>query len=429
MKNNKILLILCPPVWEKLPPPGIAYLSEYLKMYGYQVFIYDLNILFFKKNTGFKNGWTINNKFTTEDFFNFCFNNYHYLFENILSQIKKENIDFVGFSVFKGSRNFSLKTAQWLKENCPSIKIIFGGPEVFVMSLYGFIGFDYVDYFVIGEGEKALLNIIKGNVYEKSITFQPPEDINFYPKYGGFSLQNYPGKKRLAVQASRGCFNRCRFCSERLLYPSYRVRKAENVFEEIIYHYESGNADWFTFYDSIFNGDLNRLDYLLDLLIKKDIRISWDAQIAVRNNMPDELLKKMKKSGCVNLFIGLESGSDEVLTLMNKPFKSEEAALFLKRLKDSGLNFEVSLIAGYPGETEKNFQETMDFIKRNRDNIPKIAQVSLFRKYPGISYPGISFVKPSDYSEKKGLENIDRLLALFQELKIAYTPSYINNLI
>ena len=132
----------------------------------------------------------------------------------------------------------------------------------------------------------------------------------------------------------------------------------------------------------------------------------------------------MKKSGCINLFIGFESGSDTILRLMNKRFSVNTAARFFESLNQAGLQFEISLIAHYPGETEVEFKETLNFLVENSKNIKKIAQISLFRDYPGTHV-----LVPNNYQEKEGLLKIDRLVKVLKDNGIAYTASYINNLI
>jgi radical SAM superfamily enzyme YgiQ (UPF0313 family) len=140
--------------------------------------------------------------------------------------------------------------------------------------------------------------------------------------------------------------------------------------------------------------------------------------------MSDALLRKMKSSGCVNLFVGLESGSDGVLGKMKKGFTVYEALCFFHRLRQAGLQYEVSLIAHYPGETEGEFLQTLEFLRNNPDAVNKIAQVSLFKKYPGSETE-----IPVGYNDTEGLAKIGRIMDALKECGIPYTPSYINNLI
>jgi radical SAM superfamily enzyme YgiQ (UPF0313 family) len=129
----------------------------------------------------------------------------------------------------------------------------------------------------------------------------------------------------------------------------------------------------------------------------------------------------MKKSGCYNLFVGLESGSNNMLRAMNKGFNLETALDFFKSLNKAKLQFEISLIFGYPGETEGNFRDSLDFIRQNKKLIPKIAQANPFVDYLG------------DHENKYPLNTVKsrirKFLRILELEKIRYTKSFINNLI
>jgi len=141
--------------------------------------------------------------------------------------------------------------------------------------------------------------------------------------------------------------------------------------------------------------------------------------MAVRKDFPLSLAELLKKSGCFNLFVGLESASDKVLSAMNKGFTKEDACLFFEILKKAGLQYEISIIAGYPKEEENDFKETIDFITKNKTVIPKIAQVNPYIDY--FSYP----YTPS----AQATERVKRLISLLRKEGIPYTKSFINNLI
>lgn len=424
MKKD-ILFILAPPYWEKLPHPGIAYLIEYLNFFNINADFFDLNIKIFNRLTpDYKKDWTLNKNYIKKSFFNFCFEKFKDLFELLVNKIENEGIEFIGFSVLKSNKEFSESLALYLRNRIKNLKIIFGGPETFSMYIQNSLNFEVADYFVIGEGEIPVYKILTEEKSEKIFKFCNLSEINFFPLYKKFHLNLYKKQNSLPIVASRGCINKCKFCSERLLFNTYRFRKPENVFEEIYYFNKFKNINYFVFYDSIFNGNLKNLDYLTELIIKNNLKINWEAQIYVRNDMSLELLKKMKQSGCVNLFIGIESFSDKILKLMNKGFTVNEALSFLEKLNEAGLNFEISLIVNYPGETEEDFDETIKVIEKNKNLIKKIAQISRFRNYPGINVN-----LPENYNEKISDARIKKILEVLKRNGIKYTKSYIDNLI
>lgn len=363
MKN--ILLVICPPFWNKLPPLGLAYVKRYLDMQGWHTDIVDLNVE--KKD--------------------------------IILLSKEYNA--IGFSIFKSNESNSLKLAHAVKKVNSKIKIFFGGPQCF-------------SWQHTMTPKKALIAdiVFTGDIFSF-------KDLDLSPDFSGFNLEKYERKRALPILSSRGCFNECAFCSERLLTPDYCVRKPENTLNEIRYNKNQFNTKWFTFHDSLINGRLDRLERLCDLISGENI--VWDAQAIIRKDMTKKLLIKMKQSGCFNLFIGLESGSERTLKLMKKNFTIDEAEHFFKMCNDIGLHFEISLIAGFPGEREEDFKETLNFIKRNKNSIPKIAQINPFIKYPGTDVKSVPI--------QKGLERVKRLINTAENAGIKYTGAFINNLV
>lgn len=417
--------VVCPPLWEKLPPTGAAYLAEFIEHHGWSFHFYDLNLAIHQRvSPVYRKEWTVNRDFTQESFFFECLKLYPDVFEGLVHAIQAVRPSAVGFSVYSSNREFVIGLISFIRQKFPGLRLFVGGPETFALDVTGRLERLAVDAVVVGEGERALLELLEGRINTPVVRFQEIPTLDFFPKYKGFDLKSYPRQHGLSIVASRGCIYRCKFCSERLLYQGFRLRTPNSLMEEITYHVMNHQIRWFTFHDSLFNADFNRLSTFLDLLLASGLNIQWDAQIAVRPDMSLDLLFKMRKSGCINLFIGMESGSASLLSKMNKRFKPDDAVVFFSNLKEAGLNYEISLIAHYPGESVAEFEETLVFLRNNVSLIPKVAQISLYR-----SYPGTDVTIPSDYKESDGQGKLERLLSLLDELKIRYTRSYINNLI
>ena len=228
--------------------------------------------------------------------------------------------------------------------------------------------------------------------------------------------------RSLPLFSSRGCLYKCKFCTERFLYKKFRHHSPGYMVEQIYYLQKKYHTNNFIFCDSLINYKQAWLKEFCSLVIKNKLNIKWEAQMRIEHNFPLDLAKLLKKSGCYNLFIGLESGSDKMLGLMNKGFTSACASNFFKILRKANLHFETSLIFGYPGEEKKEFKETLNFIIENKKNIPKIAQVNAFVDYLG-NFPDKMF------SGHQAKERTQLFLKLLEKEKIRYTKSFINNLI
>jgi radical SAM superfamily enzyme YgiQ (UPF0313 family) len=423
-----------------MPPLGLGYLQSFLTQNKIDAQILDLNHIFYQLcDDNLKKQWLVSCNVFLE--------------ENILSIIKTKHAkeyrraidelltyDTIGFSCFKSNFGTTLEIAELLKSKREDIKIILGGPEITRQFFKGAGKFDnkiirLADFLVVGEGERPLLSYLKRQNHKKIAIAKPTAIAVFkqlkdlsnlpFPKYPNLDLGAYPKKDALPIQFSRGCIRRCGFCSERLLYKGFRTREVESVIEEIKYHKENNHANYFVFFDSLLNADLVKLEDLCAKIIDSFGAINWEAQVAIRDDMKEDIFAKMKRSGCYNLFVGLESGSDNTLKKMNKGFTTKGAAGFFEKLDKAGLSFGVSMIVGYPGETDLDFKESLDFIIQNKGIIPKIEQVNPFTYYDGTD-------ADKNYDYKINKNSLERMGIFIREIKrnnFKYTNAFLGNLV
>jgi radical SAM superfamily enzyme YgiQ (UPF0313 family) len=416
MKEN-LYLIQCPPFWIKTPPLGLIYLKNYLEKKGVKVEILDLNILLFKLLSFSKKEWlSLNEKFEKELFF-IMEKKFPHLLNDLYQKIEKAN--YVGFSLFKRNLSFCLSSAQRIKEKFPKKRIIFGGPHTFFLKRENKL--DSGDYWVIGEGEIPLSSILESKK-KRVYLFQEIENLDHLPFLDPKGINLYFYSQYFPLITSRGCPYQCRFCSEKELFRKFRYHSPLYMAEQIKYLVNKYNFKYFVFCDSLINYNYRWLEDFCSLVIKYNLDIKWEAQARIDKNLTKEVANLMKKSGCYNLFIGLESGSDKVLSLMQKGFDTKIALDFFKKLKEVGLHFEVSLIFGYPQETDIDYKKTVDFIVKNRKIIPKIAQVNPFLDY-------LKDFPEDKFPTREGLERVKKFLSVLEKNKIKYTKSFINNLV
>lgn len=430
--RDSILLVLCPPFWTKLPPLGLAYIDSYLRRKGHTVYVYDANIETYHTAPD-------KTKIQWHDVAAQSFQDSFYdekCLQRVSNIVSEKKITILGFSVFRSNREFSIKCATAVKKAFPHVRIIFGGPEVkryalekdtipHTSKVY------YADHFIVGEGEVSMNEVcvdIASNIFFHTAKEERNLEALGYPDFSQFDLSKYERKRALPIIASRGCIRKCSFCSERLLTSMYRMRSAEHIIEEIKTHCKKYSTLWFTFHDSLINGDLKKLEDLCDGILAEKIHIKWDTQCAIRGDMSERLFKKMKDSGCFNIFIGLESGSNKVLKSVQKGFDSEEASTFLKKIYNVGIHAEVSLITGLPNEGEEDFEETLVFLRKNKRYIPKIAQVNPFIPRAGTEAACDGRVSMDTYREK-AKQRTQRLCAFLQENEFTFTKAFINNLV
>lgn len=433
MPSGNILLVLMPPFWPKMPHLGLGCLQAFLEQKGLAAEILDLNNLFYNLSSqDLKKEWLLScNVYLEENILRLIENNFGTQYRQALE--KMLDYDTVGFSCSKSNFLATLEVVELLRKRRKDIRIVLGGSEITRQFFKGkgTIKKEFrqlADFLVVGEGETPLFNYLaaKGK-FDKVAAFQQLANLGGlnFPRYQGLNFSDYPRKDAVALQLSRGCIGRCCFCSERLLYKGFRARNQQSVIEEIKYHKQNNHTDYFIFFDSLLNADLTLLEELCDKIIDNFGSFAWEAQMVIRSDMSEQLLKKMKKSGCYNLFIGLESGSAVTLKRMHKGFSPDEASRFFTQLNSAGLAFGISVIVGYPGESAKNFQESLDFVLRHQKIIPKIEQVNPFTYYDGT---GAS--QKADYKlNKSALSRWDYFLRQIKQHDFRYTNAFLGNLI
>jgi len=412
-----VYLIQAPPFWLKTLPLSLTFLSSFLVKNNIEVKTLDLNNELFKAGCFKPKEWLRLSRSFENNLFCSTESKCLSFLENIYKTI--ESAKFIGFSIFKRNFNFTLSLAERIKQKFPDKQIILGGPEAFFLKDNK--KYSFISHFVIGEGETPLLSIVKGSL-RKFYSFEEIDNLDTLPLYdfNCLDIKKYSGI--LPLLSSRGCPYQCNFCSERLLSKKFRYHSPEYVLDQIKSLQNKYKTNYFVFCDSLINYKRQWLDRFCALLIKSNLKINWEAQLRIEKDFPLELAKLLKQSGCYNLFIGLESASDKILKLMNKGFTAKNALEMFKVLKKGNLHFEVSLIFGYPGENDKDFNETVYFILQNKNIIPKIAQANPFTDY-------LSDFSSRDIDSREATKKLKKFTNILQSEKIKYTRSFINNLI
>lgn len=170
------------------------------------------------------------------------------------------------------------------------------------------------------------------------------------------------------VMTTRGCPYRCGFCCK--INKQVNIYSAEFVIEELRHLKDEYGYKAFMFYDDIFIVDKKRLVTILDEITPWDVR--WRgfvrADMAARNGL--ELAKRMYDSGCREVGMGIESGSDLILKLVQKDETTEDLKRGIAVLKEAGIRVKGFFIIGLPSESPETIEETRRFLREsNLDDI------------------------------------------------------------
>ncbi len=397
MEEKDILLVNCPPWDTRSPPLTLGYLESYIESKGFKVDVIDFNIEAFNAKKKYQYFWDMNlkNYWRKKDDFDKIVEFFKKEIDEVVQKIINNPAKIIAFAVSDPRQAMSMVIIKKIKEINHNKITVVGGPYYLGRDTIGEEEKKLIDLFVIGEGEKAIVEIINRVKQGKSIKNIPgtklfhkrKEIINqrefpennlkdyAFPKYKSFNLQLYETKS-ITSEWSRGCIAKCTFCQNIVHAKTYRFRKAENIFEEIKYNVEKNGIHHMSLADPTINGNIKELEKLCDLLIKNNVRVNWSGLAIPRENMSLELLKKMRRAGCTRLEYGVESGSEKVLRIMKKFHTIKGSEEVLKRTKKAGIKTVLFIMVGYPGETEKDFQKTLAFLKRNRKSIDLVRSVN-----------------------------------------------------
>jgi anaerobic magnesium-protoporphyrin IX monomethyl ester cyclase len=158
---------------------------------------------------------------------------------------------------------------------------------------------------------------------------------------------------------TRGCPYLCDFCSNPVFGRSYRERSATNVVEEMQQIARLG-YDRVFFSDDCFTQNLDRVELICNILNKEKIDLQWMC-LSRADRLDNAVAMKMARAGCVQIFFGIESGSERMLGVMNKRIVLKDAVRAIDSAKHAGIATGGFFILGYPGESTVSLLETLRF--------------------------------------------------------------------
>ena len=332
---------------DSLPPIGLGYIATHLKSNGYDVELIDavheripLIDLIGKINKK-KPSFIASNIFTT---------NYS-IVQDLIESIKfKTHFIIGGLS----TKELSEEIVNWKTDN--AIDVVVGDGELICPDIIS----DSLQEAPVSENEnKRVFNIFTGSKYFVKNIDDSKLDRSFF--------KNEPtihpfGFIEANIVASRGCIFNCSFCAAaRSLNKEYgiRERSAESLkqeLHEIIKLYPYTNS--IRVLDDLFLKNSRHIVFAIDVF--SDFNFKWRsmAHVTTFNKVDYLKLIELKKSGCDELFIGIESGSPKILKSINKTHQINTIVRNLSEVLRAGINIKGYFIFGFPGETKQDMDLT-----------------------------------------------------------------------
>jgi radical SAM superfamily enzyme YgiQ (UPF0313 family) len=206
----------------------------------------------------------------------------------------------------------------------------------------------------------------------------PARDIVPMEKY---QTAQYQGRKGTFMLSSRGCPYRCTFC----LWPGtmvgrdFRARKPESVVGEMEHLVRDHGVDDIYFDDDTMTIDRERMLEICRLIQERELKVHWISMGRV-DTVDEEMLREMRQAGCDNVYLGVESGSPEMLKRLKKGIQLNQVEQAFRAARKAGIKTQAFFMLGGPGETKDTLKETIEFaIRLDPDN----AQFAAAVPYPG----------------------------------------------
>jgi radical SAM superfamily enzyme YgiQ (UPF0313 family) len=357
MQTNKKIALVTPPVTQKVahhplyPPLGLTYMAAVLEQNNFEVRIIDSPVL--------------------------CFDH-----QQIRKELEAYQPSIVGIGSMTPTFESAIQCAKAAKEAVPDAQVLMGGPHATFADAEILTAEEAVDVIVRGEGEETIVEIaeqkklgdIKGISFRKNAqiirTAQRPYIQNLdalpSPAYHLLPMKKYniTGRNLLPIISSRGCPFQCPFCvASQMFGQQFRARSPKNVLDELEWLRDEYGAEGITFQDDTLTFDKKRTLDICDGMIQRKIGLHWGCGTRA-DVVTKEILAKMKQAHCDEIMFGVEAGCQRMRDLLKKRVSTTQIENAIKWTKETGIFVTVSVILGYPGETAKTLQESLDFVRK-----------------------------------------------------------------
>ncbi len=366
-------------------PIGLLYIGTVLKRQGHNVKIIDAHL---KKITRKK----------------------------LLSLIRDFSADIVGLTCMTSEAIYMRTLAKEIKESFPEIKIILGGPHISSFREIEFGYNPYIDYGIIGEGEKGIISLvehienqskpekIRGIIFrngDEIISTGEPEFIedldllpipdfslispeDYFAYFGrSFNLVTYTDRV-YSLMSSRGCPFGCKYC-HKIFGKRIRYFSKERVLEEIKYVIKNYGVKEIDFLDDTINANQQKtIDLFNALLNIKEKDMVFAIPSGVRGDLfSEDLIKTMQGLSFFRINVAYESAVQRVLDIAGKNIKIERVIENTYKLVKVTRLIGGFFMFGFPTETEDDIDKTISLM----GTLPlHTASVSFVTPFPNTDF-------------------------------------------
>lgn len=341
------------------------------------------------------------------DFHNLARDDFYETMEKAAVVILDTSPDIVGFSTMTPNLPFALTLCKILKQKNKRIKSLLGGPGASCCANLIIETFPAVDFIIRGEADRAFPDFVerqvngedyaalKGIVYKKKQTLvdngwpDPIENLDSIPapafdlcKNFGMQDNTFGTFKGIELEVGRGCPYNCTFCSTSHFFKrKYRTKSVSRVIREIqsIQNITGTNR-------IIFNHDLltfNReyVEGLCSQIANRFPDLTWKCHARI-DTVDHTLLTKMKKSGCNEIFFGIECATKRMQKIIRKNLNLDRFDEITMALHTLGFTFNLSFIVGLPEEKIEDITAVLETVLKIKYLSRKKAIIKLHMLVP-----------------------------------------------
>jgi len=327
-----------------------------------------------------------------------------------------KDFDIYGVSATTGDMPIANKVGSLIKEMYPESLLVIGGAHPSALPTQ-ILQEGPWDIACKGEGEQTVLELAMGNPYPRGISFKykkPKDDGRIHiaftkPRAYWKNLDTLPfpawdlmenifgkdlvekGGEGTCITCSRGCPFACSFCATMDVFKrTYRVRSAQNIYEEMSYLKETYKVKNIRLVDEL--SMLDREHFIGICRAMGKLGMKWRthsrADILCKNK---DLLKIAKDNGITEMAVGVENPDDGILKLNNKRVTETQCREAIYAIKEAGIKSKAYFIIGLPGESWNTVKNMIDWIREVK---PDRTTLSTFVPYPSCDV----YLNPKKYN-------------------------------
>ncbi|WP_077197121.1 30S ribosomal protein S12 methylthiotransferase RimO [Prevotella ihumii] len=271
--------------------------------------------------------------------------------------------------------------------------------------------------------------------YKDELENEIPEVDKFYGKFnfkqlltdlGKAEVPSCDGRRRLTtprhyayIKIAEGCDRHCAYCAIPLITGKHQSRKMDDVLNEVRELAANGVKEFQVIEQELtyYGVDLDGKHHITELIERMaDIpKVEWiRLHYAYPNQFPMDLLDviREKPQVCKYLDVALQHVSDNMLTRMRRHVTKKETMEFIRQIRERvpGLHLRTTLLVGFPGETDEDFEELMEFVRWAR--FERMGAFAYSHEEGTYAYKHYEDDVPEAVKQKR----LDRLMALQQEI-------------